>query len=69
MSFPTQKIISPDEFSTLLAEENGKRLLLLDVREQEYYEVSHLRDVHSAPNLKRACRAINTPRDTSIVVY
>lgn len=44
--------------------------LLLDAREQDEFEVSHLKGAHLATDVSQALRILNErPRDTPIVVY
>ena len=60
---------SPSE-QTQMVQAPSKRPLLLDVREQEEYEVSHLKDAVRAASAKEALEALEgVPTDRPVVLY
>lgn len=69
--FPGVAQLSTDSLQTWLDEsEQAERPLLLDVREPEEYEVSHLRDAVPALTKKQALKALEgSSLDQPIVLY
>jgi rhodanese-related sulfurtransferase len=66
--FPEVKRISTAELAAWLADDNRPAPLLLDVRTQPEYEVSHLRDAEwIAPDAPPS--AVEAPKDRPIVTY
>src|SRR6188472_1991289 len=66
--FPEVKRISTAELAAWLADHNRPAPLLLDVRTQAEYEVSHLRDAAwIAPDAPAS--AVQAPQDRPIVTY
>jgi rhodanese-related sulfurtransferase len=66
--FPEVKRITTAELATWLADHNRPAPLLLDVRTQAEYAVSHLRDAeHVAPDAPAS--AVQAPKDRPIVTY
>ena len=67
--FPDVAQVSVDEFSRQL-ERGAEAPLLLDVRQREEFEVSHLASAARAVNLKEALALLDgEPRDRAVVLY
>ena len=66
--FPTVQHISTEAFAELLNQ--GEDLTLLDIRELEEYEVSHIKDAEHARNARAALKLLkDTERERKVVVY
>ncbi len=66
--FPTVRRIDSEHLSQWLSDPNRARPILLDVRTQEEYDISHL---HNAQRVEPGSRvtSITVPRDKPIVTY
>ena len=70
LQYSTVTQLSTDSLTAWLARADTTRPLILDVRAPEEYQVSHLLNAHSTPDLDRALELLNTaPVDTPIVAY
>lgn len=69
--FPGVAQLSTDSLQTWLDESGqAERPLLLDVRDREEYEVSHLRDAVPAPSREEALKAVEgSSTDRPVVLY
>jgi adenylyltransferase/sulfurtransferase len=64
-----EDLITPRELAETLAEGNGHRPLLLDVREPHEWDIVHLEDAKLIPVNTLAGHLDELPRDQPIVVY
>jgi len=68
--FPTVKQMTINEFQNLSQSDRGKNLILLDVREPEEYNVSHIKTAKLSTDIADAQQILaNIPKDTTIVAY
>lgn len=66
---PAEERITPSEVATLIANGNGERPFLLDVREPHEWDIVHLDDAHLISVNTLAGHLDELPRDQPIVVY
>jgi sulfur-carrier protein adenylyltransferase/sulfurtransferase len=66
---PAEQRVTPQEVAQLLAQGNGDRPFLLDVREPHEWDIVHLEGAHLASVNTLAGHLDELPRDQPIVVY
>lgn len=69
-TFPGVSQLSTPELQALLSANGGTELVLLDTRETEEFDVSHLQGARLAPSLQEALQRLEgTPKDRLVVTY